>query len=43
MESFDGVGLHLVGQVILLIASVSPTKLAKEDSLLVEFVHLEPQ
>lgn len=43
MQSFDGVGLNLVGQVILLIAGVPPTKLAEEDSLLVEFVDLEPQ
>lgn len=28
MESFDGVGLHLVGEVVLLVAGVAPAELA---------------
>jgi hypothetical protein len=42
MEAFDGVGLHLVGEVVLLVAGVPPAELAEEDGLLVEFVDLEP-
>lgn len=43
MQSLNGVGLHFVGQVVLLVAGVPPAKLTEEDGFFVEFVDLEPQ
>ena len=43
MKTLNGVGLDLIGSEILLIASVTSTKLAEKDSLLVKLINLEPQ
>ena len=41
VEAFDGIGHHLVAEVVLVLATLSPTELAEEDDFLIEVFNNE--